>query len=83
MALNQVQPPGRVLEQELLAQVRNSRAEPGMAALKRLLEIRLQAADRSLRRCPSTDFAAAQARAALYEDMIKELWSLPGQPAQA
>ena len=45
--------------------------------LKRLLEIRLRAADRSLRRCPSIENGA---KALMMEQMLEEFYKLPGQP---
>lgn len=77
------QPPERTMEQDLLAQVRANSREPGLGALKRLLEIRLRAADRNLRRCPSTEFAGAQAKANLLHEQLEEFWKIPGQPADS
>lgn len=73
MAVNQ-QPQERTLEQSLLQQVRANNSDPGLAALKRLLELRLQRLDRELRRCPPDQMLRKQAEAAQYEDQLKEFW---------
>ena len=78
---NNVQPAERTQENNLLATVRANNSDPGLMALKRLLELRLLRLDRELRRGPPDQVPRRQAEAAFIEDTIKEIWNPPAMPA--
>ena len=63
----------RKLEADLLLSVRNSRGEPGVVALCRLLEARLRRQDSVLRQCQLSDFPVEQARAMVYDLLLREI----------
>jgi hypothetical protein len=45
-----------------------------MVALRRLLQLRLSRQDQALRRCQPLEFAAVQARAQVFDELLKELF---------
>lgn len=76
MSQHPIQPQdSRKQEADLLAQAKSYRQEPGMQALKRLLELRLAKQDRVLRRCPLVDIAQEQAKAAQLDSLLNELYN--------
>lgn len=48
--------------------------EAGLLSLRQLLQLRLKQQDQSLRRCQPADFAAVQAKAQLYDELLNELF---------
>lgn len=60
-------------EAELVATVQAYRLDLGLQSLKKLLELRLQHQDQRLRQCLPDEFMAEQAKAKVYEMLIKEL----------
>lgn len=78
----QIKVPHRVQQErdrqrELVEQATLYRLDPGMAALRKLLEIRLQEAQRALLRCPPDDFRGMQAKARVYDDLLAEIFTTP------
>lgn len=63
----------RKQEADLLQTVQLNRQEPGLQALRRLLELRLAKQDSLLRRCPPADFAREQAIAYVTEQLLREI----------
>jgi hypothetical protein len=64
----------RAQEAEWVQTVRLHRQEPGLWALRQLLQQRLIQSDNSLRRCQLAEVQAVQARAQLYEQLLDELF---------
>jgi len=63
----------RQKEADLLVVVKGSKMEVGMRALTAVLEARLVKCDKALRMCAPGDFLALQARAYIYEQLIREI----------
>lgn len=68
----------RQAEQEAL--VRQLRAEPGLSALRQVLERRLAEAQLALLRCPQAELPIVQARARVVYDLIQEFFVEPLRP---
>ena len=64
-------------EQELVSQAVLYRLDPGMVALRKLLETRLQEAQQQLLRCQPDDFRSTQARARVLDDLLTEIFTSP------
>ncbi len=60
--------------QELYRLVRQLRAEQGLSALRRILERRLEDQMSTLLRCPQVDLPFVQARAAVYDSLLNDLF---------
>ena len=63
-----------------LSAIYNNRQEPGLAALKAQLDLRLQAALQHLRSCSEADFRQAQGRCDAYESILKLITTPPLTP---
>ena len=64
----------RDLATAALRAARQDQDSPGMQALCRLLRYRLEQAKSTLLLCPQDEFAAAQARARVYAQILKEVF---------
>ena len=60
--------------QELYRTIRQLRAEPGLSALRQLLERKLAQAQSTLLRCPQAELPAVQAYARAYDEMLNDLF---------
>lgn len=60
-------------EADLIASLKLYRQDPGLLALRRLLEMRLERQNSVLRRCSITDFPSDQARARVIEELLREI----------
>lgn len=63
----------RQQEADLLEAIKSNRLEPGLQAMRRLLELRLARQDQLLRQCQCSEFPAEQARARVYEALLREI----------
>ena len=68
-----MQPSKRQVEADLIAVVRGNRLEPAVRALCALLEQRLEAQNKQLRTCSVMEFPREQARAYVYEQLLREI----------
>jgi hypothetical protein len=64
------------MEQDLISAVRQTAAlgDPALAALERLLKLRLKQLDYKLRRCLPAEVGVDQGRALVYEKLLDELF---------
>ena len=61
-------------QRALLAAARAAREDPGMRSLRQLLLLRLEECKATLLQCQPDEFLAAQARARVYQSILREVF---------